>query len=187
MPSHRSVPCILLALIPLAVAQCLTDQNPYCAGNAEFEKLCCTYPDVCYWADRQGTPGCCPAGEFCRDQNGFTVTPQPIYTTIQPVPVQPTTIYTTVNPPQTKTTYVQPTQQTCCQTITTVQQQPTQAPTVVITTTQPGIVEGIGSTIVAAGSSVVNVFQGAAPTLQPLRHAARAMIVVAVVVALDIG
>ena len=25
---------------------CNTDQNPYCAGNSEFEALCCPYPSV---------------------------------------------------------------------------------------------------------------------------------------------
>ncbi|ETN41948.1 uncharacterized protein HMPREF1541_03887, partial [Cyphellophora europaea CBS 101466] len=58
-----------VAVIPLlilgAVAQCNTDQNPYCRGNDQFEAICCPYPNVCYWADRQGTPGCCAAGSVC--------------------------------------------------------------------------------------------------------------------------
>ncbi len=44
---------------------CGTDQNPYCAGNSVLEQLCCPYPNVCYWQNRNGDPGCCPAGQWC--------------------------------------------------------------------------------------------------------------------------
>lgn len=163
------------SLLPTVFAQCLTDQNPYCRGNSKFEQICCPYPNVCYWADRQGTPACCPAGQVCLDRDGITIQPQPQRTTVQPAPApEPTTIYYTVTPttqqhPQTHTTYVE----TVLPTVTTtLEPQPTQGQgTVVITTTEPGVVEGIGSTIVAAGSSVINVFEGAAPTARPERCA----------------
>jgi hypothetical protein len=58
--------------------RCNTNQNPYCAGNDDFESLCCPSPNVCYWADRQGTPACCPYGQVCLDRDGFTVTAQPV-------------------------------------------------------------------------------------------------------------
>lgn len=158
-------------LFAAALAQCNTDQNPYCRGNDDFEAICCTYPNVCYWADREGTPACCPAGSVCIDRDGFQVSPQPQYTTVAPAPApEPTTIYTTISPKtqptQTITQQPQPTQHT----ITTTRQQPTQTqqPTVVITTTrgEPGPVEGIGSTVAATASEIVNVFEGAAPTLR---------------------
>lgn len=164
------------AVLPLLFAavqgQCNTDQNPYCRGNDDFEAICCTYPNVCYWADREGTPACCPAGSVCINRDGFQVTPQAQYTTVEPAPApapEPTTIYTTISPKTTQ--QPQPTQQT----ITTTRQQPTQTqqPTVVITTTEgePGPVEGIGSTVAATATEIVNVFEGAAPTARPARCA----------------
>lgn len=165
-----------LAVLPLlfaaALGQCNTDQNPYCKGNDKFEAICCPSPNVCYWADREGTPACCPAGQVCIDRDGFQVTPQAQYTTVEPAPVpapEPTTIYTTIS--QKTTQQQQPTQQTT--TITRQQPTQTQQGTVVITTTEgsPGPVEGIGSTVAATATEIVNVFEGAAPTAGPAQCA----------------
>lgn len=179
MLSHRVsglLGLILLVCAPITTAQCLTNQNPYCAGNADFEKICCTYPNVCYWADRQGTPACCPAGQVCIDRGGITIAPQPIVTiTPTPTTVQPTIIYTTTNPPppQTQTiiyTQSPSTQQqhTCCEpAVTTITEgQPTQnQPTTTITTTGAG---GIGSTVIATASDAIVIFEGSAAEVRPL-------------------
>lgn len=162
----------LALLLATVSAQCRTDENPYCAGNDDFEAICCTYPNVCYWADRQGTPACCPAGQVCIDRNGFQITPQSQYTTAVPAPApapepepEPKTVYVTASskypPVQTITqhTQSQPTQQ------------PRQSTVVVTSEAQTGPIEGIGSTVVATGSSVINVFEGAAPTVRPAQCA----------------
>lgn len=78
---------LLSLILTLVEAQCNTDQNPYCAGNDQFEQLCCPYPNVCYWQNRNGDPGCCPAGQACIDGGGGDVTqpqpqPQPVYSTV---------------------------------------------------------------------------------------------------------
>lgn len=53
-----------------------TSQNPHC--DPSFANLiCCPYPNVCYWADRQGTPACCAYGQVCGVGNGVYITPQP--------------------------------------------------------------------------------------------------------------
>ena len=44
---------------------CDSLDNPYCAGDERFAGICCPPPNVCYFQDRQGTPGCCPAGQIC--------------------------------------------------------------------------------------------------------------------------
>ncbi|KPI38514.1 uncharacterized protein AB675_4174 [Cyphellophora attinorum] len=192
MRSQSFTAVAVLVLSSRVYAQCNTDQNPYCAGNNQFEQLCCPYPNVCYWADRQGTPACCPAGTVCHDYEGITVKPQPIYTTIKPttvVPVQPTTVYSTVVPVPPPTTVIvtsiQPSP--CCHTVTEVQPQPTQGALPTITITTQGVVEGIGSTIVAAGSSVINVFQGAAPTARPSQCAVPVVGAVAIAAAWHFG
>lgn len=51
-------------------AQCNTDQNPSCAGNSQFEQLCCAPGSVCYWSNRNGDPACCPAGTDCQGDGG---------------------------------------------------------------------------------------------------------------------
>lgn len=88
--------CAFALLLAPASAQCNTDQNPYCRGNNEFEQLCCPYPSVCYWADRQGTPACCAAGQVCLDGGGGYVTP--------PVsqPLSTITSYVSNPPPETQ-------------------------------------------------------------------------------------
>jgi hypothetical protein len=82
----------------LVQAQCNTDQNPYCRGNAQLEALCCPYPNVCYWSNRNGDPACCAYGEVCIDTAGAVVLPQPIQTQ-PPAP-------TTTSPLSTITSYV---------------------------------------------------------------------------------
>ncbi|EXJ92086.1 hypothetical protein A1O3_00636 [Capronia epimyces CBS 606.96] len=92
------IPTVLLALLfglgVLSTAQsnCGTDQNPYCAGNSLLEQLCCPYPNVCYWQDRDGAPGCCPAGQAC---NGQTYVP--------PSTIHPTTVTITSTSKSTPT------------------------------------------------------------------------------------
>lgn len=91
-----------LATVSRASGPCETDQNPYCAGNAIFEQICCTYPDVCYWANRDGQPGCCPHGQVCDGLAPYSTRSTwkaPITTTIRPTTV------TTVIEPSTITTY----------------------------------------------------------------------------------
>lgn len=47
-------------------------QNPTCGKDHRFAGMVsCCFPSVCYFQDRLGTPGCCPAGSVCRD--GVTV------------------------------------------------------------------------------------------------------------------
>lgn len=170
----------LSLLVATVAAQCRTNENPYCAGNDDFEAICCTYPNVCYWADRQGTPACCPAGQWCLNSDGQQVIPEAQHTVVAPAPApapapepEPTTIYTS-RPPQTTPTRTitqepQPTQQT----IITTYQQPEQSTIIVTTEEGPGQgpVEGIGSTVIATASSIINVFEGAAPTARPSRCA----------------
>ncbi|KIW99764.1 uncharacterized protein Z518_10692 [Rhinocladiella mackenziei CBS 650.93] len=93
---------LLSLLVVTSVSQnsCGTDQNPYCAGNDVFEQLCCPYPNVCYWQNRDGAPGCCPAGQVC---DGDT----PYYTPVSTL--QPTTI--TASPTPTPTSTPAPTSQ----------------------------------------------------------------------------
>lgn len=208
MVSHSFSSLFLLLLTSFTSAQqCDTADNPYCRGNDKFNQICCNWPNVCYWADRQGTPACCPAGQVCHNYQGVIVTAQPIVTTtIQPAPVQPTTVYTTiVPPPETQTTYVQP---TCCHETTITESPPTTfdcasasypgesgcaaAPTQTapptITTTEGGAVgSSIGSTVVAAGSSVVPVFQGAAATARPKQCAVPLAGAMAVAAAWQLG
>lgn len=85
----------VLLLPAVAQSSCGTDQNPYCAGNDILEQLCCPYPNVCYWQDRDGQPGCCPAGQVCGGVSPYyPTTPQPT-----PTPtVNPTTITLTRTP-----------------------------------------------------------------------------------------
>ncbi|KIY01957.1 uncharacterized protein Z520_02095 [Fonsecaea multimorphosa CBS 102226] len=95
--------------LPFAVAQnsCGTDQNPYCAGDSTFEQLCCPYPDVCYWQNRNGDPGCCPAGQVCDGSSPYytsTLQPTP---TLQTTTIHPSTITVTPTPaPPPPTTVV---------------------------------------------------------------------------------
>src|SRR5256885_16820768 len=106
--SHRSAFVIILICCLLSQTfgqSCNTDQNPYCAGNSQFEQLCCPYPAVCYWADRYGAAGCCQPGSICTGQgNGVTITATAI-----PVTAPPTT--------QTLTTQTVATQITATQTV----------------------------------------------------------------------
>lgn len=100
-----------LLLTHLVHCQCNTDQNPYCRGNKQFEQLCCTYPDICYWSDRSGTPACCQAGTDCSSDGGptggFALTAVQ-QTTVQ-TNVQTTylvqTVYTTTQPQYSTVTY----------------------------------------------------------------------------------
>lgn len=112
---------LLLASFALS-AQCNTNQNPYCAGNNQFEQLCCTYPNICYWSNRNGVPACCQAGSDCRGNGGpgpssvvvFTAVQQTtaptayvVQTVYSTTPQYSTvTYYSTYSPPPATTTYV---------------------------------------------------------------------------------
>lgn len=99
---------IFLLLTSLTNCQCNTDQNPYCAGNSQFEQLCCTYPNICYWSNRNGDPACCQAGSDCRGDGGPAPTVV-VYTAVQQTTVQTTylvqTVYTTTTPQYSTVTY----------------------------------------------------------------------------------
>lgn len=145
-------------------AQCNTDQNPYCAGNSQFEQICCTYPDICYWSNRDGTPACCQSGSDCRGDGGpapsvvaFTAVQQTtyyvetVYSTVQP---QTSTVVYYYTSEQPTTTYVPPPQYTSFSTIVT--------PAVVVVTDTAAVVapietDGVYVTVtqvqVVAGSS----------------------------------
>src|SRR5271154_195292 len=74
--NRRSALILILVsfLTSQVLAQCNTNQNPYCAGNSKFEQLCCPYPAVCYYSNRYGGVGCCQPGQKCYG-NGITITP----------------------------------------------------------------------------------------------------------------
>jgi hypothetical protein len=74
--NRRSALILILVsfLTSQVLAQCNTNQNPYCAGNSKFEQLCCPYPAVCYYSDRYGGVGCCQPGQKCYG-NGVTIAP----------------------------------------------------------------------------------------------------------------
>ncbi|EXJ55105.1 hypothetical protein A1O7_08030 [Cladophialophora yegresii CBS 114405] len=95
-----------LVIQSLSQNSCGTDQNPYCAGNSIFEQLCCPYPNVCYWQNRDGTPGCCPAGQVCDGSSPYSPsTPKPSLTsTIRATTIQPSTITITSTPTPAPTT-----------------------------------------------------------------------------------
>ncbi|EXJ68640.1 uncharacterized protein A1O5_08434 [Cladophialophora psammophila CBS 110553] len=99
----------LLSVLGLhsAVAQnsCGTDQNPYCAGDSTFEQICCPYPNVCYWQNRNGEPGCCPAGQVCDGSSYYPPTPQPT-PTLQTTTLHPSTITITPTPASPPSTTV---------------------------------------------------------------------------------
>jgi len=108
LPSSAILRCLLLLFFTITIhAQCNTDQNPSCAGNSQFETLCCSPGSVCYWSNRNGDPACCAAGTDCRGDGG----PAPIQVT----QVQATTYYaettysSTVSQESTKTYFVQST------------------------------------------------------------------------------
>ena len=71
-------------LLAFAGAQdnCNTQANPHCAGDARFASICCPSPNVCYFKDRLGTPGCCDAGQIC--SNHGQNNPQPAVATVAP-------------------------------------------------------------------------------------------------------
>lgn len=94
-----AVALVLFALVSPAISQspCGTDQNPYCKGNKIFEQICCPSPNVCYWQDRDGTPGCCPAGQVCDGSSPYY--PSSITPTVKTSTIHPSTI--TITPTQT--------------------------------------------------------------------------------------
>lgn len=75
-----SLSCFVLSLSIFAAAQenCNTQANPSCAGDARFARICCSSPNVCYFQDRLGTPGCCPAGQTCGNNGQYS--PRPVAT-----------------------------------------------------------------------------------------------------------
>lgn len=133
---------------------CNTNSNPYCRGVAQFEALCCPYPNVCYWSNRNGQPACCPAGQSClANAAGVTTTAaatQPVTPTSTVTVVVTSTIRGGTTTPATATTFVgvaaSSVAQTLYQTVTSVTylQQPTTEPS------QPTIF-----TTVTTGAAVV--------------------------------
>ncbi|KAK5060215.1 hypothetical protein LTR84_010100 [Exophiala bonariae] len=95
---------VFLSCLSSAQSPCGTDQNPYCAGDALFEQLCCSYPNVCYWANRDGQPACCPYGQVCDGLAPYS-TRTTFITPITITSTRPTTI-TTAPPRSTITSYV---------------------------------------------------------------------------------
>lgn len=85
---------LLLPTFVLSQACAETAQNPYC--DPSFANLiCCPSPNVCYWADRNKTPGCCAQGQVCGVGGGGEITPQPgptLTTTQETEPTETTTL-----------------------------------------------------------------------------------------------
>ena len=92
-----------VALISHCVCQnsCGTDQNPYCKGNSVFEQICCPYPNVCYWQNRDGTPGCCPAGQVCDGSSPYSPSTPTLGPTVRTSTITPSTITITPTPTTT--------------------------------------------------------------------------------------
>lgn len=165
---------ILLCLVQLlfthlARSQCNTDQNPYCRGNSQFEQLCCTYPNVCYWSDRSGTPACCPAGTDCSSDGGPTggFALNPVQSTTVQTTVLVQTVYTTTQPQYTTVIYTstsqyQTWQQQTTTTTTTSQWQTWQQQTT--TTVVPAPVYTSWSTVTTPNVIVVTA---TSPAVQP--------------------
>lgn len=158
---------ILLTIPSLTLAQCNTDQNPYCRGNRQFEAICCPYPNVCYWADRQGTPACCSAGQVCLDgAGGGLITPQPQNQV-------PTTTYTsqqqqqTTQPLSTITSYVSrpPQENTVVPGGVVVIYSEPQGPVEEATSAIGGVFSTVTSEVVGAFSTVTSNVAGAFSTV----------------------
>lgn len=139
-------------------AQCNTNQNPHCAGEPQFEKLCCQYPAVCYWSNRNGVPACCAAGQDCRADGG------PGTTVVLPVTyVQVTTAYATsvITQPRQTVTYTPPATTQQFSTVNTIA-----TPAVVV----------VGTTSAAATAATANGANGAfvtvtqAPSMAVLKY-----------------
>lgn len=159
---------VLFSLLPILFApiiecqsDCGTNQNPYCAGNSQFEAICCPYPNVCYWEDRLGQPACCPAGQSCASAGGSgppILSPQP--TTITSMP--PTTSQTTTSLSTTTITisHSSPTLVT-----TTINGIVTVTSPATITVTTGGLVNGATSTVVGAFSTVTSAVASVATSV----------------------
>ena len=96
---------ILLSLLSsqLHAQSCNTNQNPYCAGNKQFELLCCPYPAVCYYANRYGAVACCQAGHICQGTGVKITAPQTMPITITQI-AQSTNIVQATQQVQTQNT-----------------------------------------------------------------------------------
>lgn len=147
---------IAVALFATSVpAQCDTNQNPYCAGQPQFEQLCCQYPAVCYWSNRNGDPACCAAGQDCRADGGpgTSIIPVPV-TYVQPTTAYVTSVYTQ---PQQTVTYTPPATTQQFSTVNTVA-----TPAVVIATSTtppasnapPASANGVFVTVTQASDAV---------------------------------
>lgn len=115
---------------PLLFQSCNTQNNPTCGKDKRFDALCCPYPNICYWANRQQQAACCPAGQTCltggsagepvstitpvvkttlstvRESTTYTQPPPPPATTASIIPIVPvtSTLSTIQNPVTTTTT-----------------------------------------------------------------------------------
>lgn len=152
----------LAYLIPLAASQaCNTNSNPYCRGVAQFEALCCPYPNVCYWSNRNGQPACCPAGQNCQANAAASIATTQHATPISTITVTSTsTLRGAATTPAAATTFVGvvagpiPSVATQVQTVTSVTVlQPTTA------VSQPAVLTTVTTGVAAAGQgSVSGVF-----------------------------
>lgn len=79
-------------------ANCNTGQNPYCAGNAQFEQLCCNPGSICYWSNQNGAAACCQAGTDCSGDNGPNCNTLNAVTQVQQTTYYSQVVYTSTVP-----------------------------------------------------------------------------------------
>ncbi|KIW81741.1 hypothetical protein Z517_04767 [Fonsecaea pedrosoi CBS 271.37] len=165
-----TVALLCLLGLPAAVAQnsCGTDQNPYCAGDSTFEQICCAYPNVCYWQNRNGEPGCCPAGQVCDGSSPFF----PSTPTLQTTTIHPSTVTITPTPTPAPSTTVTGggviIVTTVPNSIVTVTTQPNSVTTVTTIYSNPcggGVCSTVTSGVVGVYSTVTSVVSGAFSTV----------------------
>ncbi|KAL9106535.1 MAG: hypothetical protein Q9227_008450 [Pyrenula ochraceoflavens] len=168
---------IFSATSPALSQQCNTADNPTCGHEKAFDALCCPYPNICYWANRQKQAACCPAGQTCLTggeggEPASTITPvvrttlstiaQPesttsTYTYTEPhsttavVPVgPPATTISTIQQPITTTQYTQ-SASTTTYAVTTTGENPT---TTIVTGASGQTAPGGGSYVTGDGTLV---------------------------------
>lgn len=165
----RFVRQLLIAVALLtttAYTQCNTDQNPYCAGNSALEALCCTYPSVCYWSNRNGDAACCPAGTDCSGDGGPLLvdnTPSPV------TQVQQSTYYVA-----NTYSYTEPQTSTVTYYYSTSSSSPPPQFTSLSTVVAPGVVVVTDSSAVVVTAAPPPVTNGAFVTVTQVQQAATA-------------